>query len=208
MRSSAALGKSRVVSLANSIYIGVRSSHRTMVLTCLIWPHPSTFGPPTPFSSTIVCICQRDSMPLPNVAAPQGVQTQRPKSLRFVGGGGFAGSGLLCYFWAGARQPGSTQRNKLGLSSDMLALVMAKRVIHLARLSCATLAMRVAFRQANRAVKAAVSHDAQAYVRQQVEMAERLQQAGVLGGGRDFTDEVREVEGVLVAEAGGIGARE
>jgi hypothetical protein len=41
MRSWVALGKSRVASLANSIYIGVRPSHRTMVPACLIWPHLS-----------------------------------------------------------------------------------------------------------------------------------------------------------------------
>jgi hypothetical protein len=73
---------------------------------------------------------------------------------------------------------GSARRNRFGLSSDTLALVAAKRAAHLARLSCATLAARVAFRQANRAAKATVSRDVQAYVRQQAEMAERLQQAG------------------------------
>jgi hypothetical protein len=151
---------------------------------------------------------------------------------------------------------GPTRQNRLGLSSDTLALVVTKCAAHLAQLSCATLATRVAFRQANRAVKAAVPRDAHAYVRQQAEMAERLQQvgcsrdwvqqvkhmvaggasrargppkvlqdrkgehvyeavlahfskhfAGVLGGGRDLTGEVREqldatvreVEGMLVA---------
>jgi len=70
------------------------------------------------------------------------------------------------------------RQNRLGLSSNMFALVAAKRASHLARLSCRTLATRVAFRQANRAVKAAVSRDAQTYVRQQAKMAEQLQQAG------------------------------
>jgi len=73
---------------------------------------------------------------------------------------------------------GSARWNRLGLSSNTLALVATKRAAHLARLSYATLAMRVAFRQANRAVKAAVSCDAQTYVRQHAKMAERLQQAG------------------------------
>ncbi len=138
---------------------------------------------------------------------------------------------------------GPTWRNRLMLFSDTLALVTAKHATHLAQLSCATLATQVAFRQANWSVKAIVSHDAQAYVRQQAKMAERLQRAGrncdwaqqvkhmaassasrargppkvlqdrkskhiyspeavlahfyehfagVLGGGRDLTDEVRE----------------
>ncbi len=73
---------------------------------------------------------------------------------------------------------GPARQNRLGLSSDTLAFVAAKRAAHLAQLSCATLVTRVAFRQANRAVKAVVSHDAQAYVRQQAEMVERLQRAG------------------------------
>jgi len=116
-----------------------------MVPACLIWPHPSTSGPPTPSSSTIVRIWQCGSMPLPHAGtsrtifwflavpcggeplprlsqcapwaqrplsvgcvaavAPQGAQTRRPNLPRFVGGGGFAGSGPLCCFWAGARQP-------------------------------------------------------------------------------------------------------
>jgi hypothetical protein len=55
---------------------------------------------------------------------------------------------------------GPTRRNRLGLSSDTLALVATKRATHLARLSCATLVARIIFRQANRAIKAAVSRDA------------------------------------------------
>ncbi len=55
---------------------------------------------------------------------------------------------------------GPTRRNRLGLSSDTLALVATKRATHLARLSCATLVTRIIFRQANRAIKAAVSRDA------------------------------------------------
>jgi len=55
---------------------------------------------------------------------------------------------------------GSTWRNRLGLSSDTLALVAAKRAAHLARLSCVTLVARIVFRQANRAIKAVVSRDA------------------------------------------------
>ncbi len=55
---------------------------------------------------------------------------------------------------------GPAWRNRLGLSSDTLALVATKHAVHLARLSCATLAVRVAFRQANRVVKAVVSRDA------------------------------------------------
>jgi hypothetical protein len=54
---------------------------------------------------------------------------------------------------------GLVRQNRLGLSSNTLALIAAKRAAHLARLSCATLATRVAFRQANRVVKAAVSRD-------------------------------------------------
>jgi len=70
---------------------------------------------------------------------------------------------------------GSARRNRLGLSSDTLALVATKRAAHLARFSCATLAARVAFRQANQSVKAVVSRNAQTYVKQQTKMAERLQ---------------------------------
>jgi hypothetical protein len=44
----------------------------------------------------------------------------------------------------GVQRP--TRRNRLGLSSDTLALVETKRAAHLARLSCVTLAARVAFR--------------------------------------------------------------
>jgi hypothetical protein len=85
---------------------------------------------------------------------------------------------------------GPARRNRLGLSSDTLALVATKRAAHLARLSCATLATRVAFRQANRAVKAAVSRDVQAYVRQHAEMVEWLQQAG---RNRDWAQQVKHM---------------
>ncbi len=55
---------------------------------------------------------------------------------------------------------GPARRNRLGLSSDTLVLIAAKRAAHLAQLSYATLVARIVFRQANRAIKAVVSRDA------------------------------------------------
>jgi hypothetical protein len=62
---------------------------------------------------------------------------------------------------------GSTQWNRLGLSLGMLELIVAKRVTHLVRLSYPHfVATQTIFRLANKSVKAAISYDAQAYVKQ------------------------------------------
>ncbi|CAM6020530.1 unnamed protein product [Sphagnum balticum] len=82
---------------------------------------------------------------------------------------------------------GPVRGNCLGLSLSTFELVVAKRATHLARLSHSHSAVaHVAFRLTNKRVKATISRDAQAYVKDFIdEVRERLDIA------------VRNIEGVL-----------